>query len=129
MYKVASASRQSALHRGRLADWQNGVEHLTPAQELEQLKSSHHILEDRIKNTTDEFERRKLGREKLALQDRSKELKAQLGFAPNVRNHQEAQTFEKYLVDATKAVVSKVQWGMISNMARRAEQQARGAAQ
>jgi hypothetical protein len=36
MYKVASDRRQSALHKGRIADWVNGDERLTIEQQYKQ---------------------------------------------------------------------------------------------
>ena len=47
MYKVVSANRQSALHRGRLSDWVGGVEYQTLEQRLRQPKEGARIIEQK----------------------------------------------------------------------------------
>ena len=115
MYKVASRNHQTVLHRGHLADWQTGQERLTLQDEYELLKSGNRALEVRIKTGANAAEKRRLGEQKLAMQNRAVELKKLL-FAD--RPKKERKNLNDFIVDAAREAVNKFEWQRILATAR-----------
>jgi hypothetical protein len=69
MYKISSDKKQTALHRGKITDWMNGKENLSIKDQFELMKRGIQIFESRLLRETDKEERKRLGLEKLALQN------------------------------------------------------------
>ena len=76
MYKIASDKRQSALHRGSIADWASGEEHITILQEYDAMCRRDKQFDEQMHAVpVGSEERQRLGKERAALQVRIKEMK------------------------------------------------------
>ncbi len=112
MYKVASDKRQTALHRGRPADWVNGEERLPPEEQLRLMVDGIRIIDSRISEAPDQAEKQKLGKEKLAMQNSITAFRAKHGL---LRKRNETGGLAHLFVDIAKAMLPKVQFEMIWN--------------
>lgn len=113
MYKVASDRRQAALHRGRPSDWVNGQERLSDADKIKQLQDGINILETRIRALAPGSEERKrLGKEKLALQTEISELRKQV-------MREVPLEWRFFFVNEARRLLSRSQFDMIYNAAIR----------
>lgn len=111
MYKVSSDKKQAALHHGRLSDWVNGEERLSEDDRRKQLQQSVKMLEDRIKATSPGSpERKRLGLEKLAVQDQLKELRDARPKAP--------VDWKAHFINEAHRILSSSQFEMVMNAAK-----------
>lgn len=120
MYKVASANRQSALHRGRLSDWANGVEYQTLEQRLRQAKEGARIIEQRINAARSEAERIELGAQKFVIQNEVTALKRAMHPIQLAR-----EPLGEAFMSMARQMLPKVQFEMIKNATTRELQQRR----
>lgn len=111
MYKVASANRQSALDRGRLADWMNGEHVETPHELYKSLVNAINGIE-RDLLVADKGQKRALGARKLDLQNQIKALR------PILQMKRRTENFVDYFVTAAREILSKGQFATIMNAAR-----------
>lgn len=107
MYKVASATAASKAHRGKLSDWVTGEQHLTDEEKRGSLQAPARSLEARIKLTTNEAEKRRLGQEKHRIQE------AIHAMRPPRRCPDAVQHF----IDVAREVLSKSQFRLIMHRA------------
>lgn len=108
MYKIASDKRQASLYRGKQSDWINGEERLSADDKLRQMQQGIKLLEARVLAATGE-ERKRLGREKMALQDEIKALRAVMPKSP--------VEWKAHFVNEAKRILSESQFQMIFNAA------------
>ena len=104
MYKIASNRHQTALHRGRPADWVNGKEQLKPADKLNQLRDGVKILQARIDAATGD-EKKTLGLEKQTLQNEISALRKTLGRPP--------LNWHSFFINEAKRILSDSQFDLI----------------
>jgi len=111
MYKIASDKRQTVLHRGRPNNWVNGQEQLSPEEGLRLLKNGLHVLEDRIKKAMP-WEKRKLGREKIKLQNEIVAFRAANGL---LRPRHNTDDLHHLFIEVAREMLSKVQFEILWN--------------
>jgi len=108
MYKVASDKRQRSLHHGKLADWVNGVEQLSPVDQLQQLKEGLSILEKRILQSSGK-ERKELGIQKLAMQVEVSAIRKRAHL-----QREAVRGFEDTFIDCARTMLAPLQFKLIT---------------
>lgn len=109
MYKGASENAQSAVSRGRLADWvTEGAENLTPEQMRENLVSRWKVVNARLNNgAITKAERKALGLEQCDLQRKISEIR------PKARRPDAAQHF----IEAARDILPKATFRLVMDRA------------
>lgn len=113
MYKVSSDRRQSALSRGRLADWITNNDRPSIEEQLRQLREGVNIIDARISKASGE-EKRELGRQKWAMQQELTLLRKKCGLERKTKDG-----LSQFVVDAAREMLSKIQFDMIYRAAER----------
>ena len=124
MYKVASDKRQAALHHGSgLKDWiGDGQEHLTLAEQYQNLIRVHDNLYERMCAEKDPIKRKELGVKKLQAQNDLSEIKAKLKLE-NTRQWLTNRTFEECFVQVAREMLLPAQFKAMMNAAERLKKQ------
>lgn len=115
MYKTASKSRQRGIDRGRLADWINGDEQMTDGDLYKSHLRAMDGIEQDILACVDKAKRKALGRRKFELQQEVHRLRSLLQMKRRVENG----GIPHYFVDAARAILSRGQFQLILDMAKR----------
>lgn len=109
MYKVASDKRQRGLHHGKPADWVNGAEQMSIADQFQQKKDEMNMLIQKMEAAVGTPERKEFGRQKLALQNEMSAFRKLLG-----KEKLKADGYEQVFIQVAKELLSPVQYRTIS---------------
>lgn len=113
MYKVSSDKRQRSLHHGKLTDWVNGQEQLSPADQLEQMKEGMRIMHTRVAAATGR-ERRDLIIDQTRMEKEIADFRTKHGLA-----RAQIPELPQYFVNCAKEILSPWQFEVIMNAAKR----------
>lgn len=114
MYKVASDKRQSALTRGRLADWAGGEEYQSAETKLRQMQEGVQILDNRIQKMKGQSGVAELGKQKLAMQADITAFRKAMHLVRMAR-----EGYGETFVTMAKQMLPKVTFDLISGATRR----------